>query len=202
MKPMNYKVPNIDKDKRNKEYFERMHFSPSGDCYIVLGNTYEIKDELKRKGAHFNRVLGWYFSEPNSEYECAPLHKEDFMTEDWGLWIIDDEKAEKLIKEIRDEYVKFNSKSEYVGEIGQKYSGTLKLVDIFTFTSNYSYYGEFNGIYKFEDNQGNIIVWKTAFKDDLEEGNLYEISGVIKDHSEYRGEKQTALTRCKYKEIK
>lgn len=203
--PMNYRVANVNgespnKDEKNAKFFDRMGFSEDGDCYIVLGNTYEIKDQLKQEGARFNPILGWYFSEPNSKYNCVHLFREDFMDKDFGLWYINEQKAEKVVNEIKDDYAERTSKSNYVGEIGERYSDIVKLVNIFTFTSNYSYYGELIGIYKFEDKNGNIIVWKTAFKDNLNENNFYELSGVIKDHSKYRNEKQTTLTRCKYRE--
>ena len=31
------------------------------NTYIVLGDTYSIKDLLKEKGAKYNKILGWHF---------------------------------------------------------------------------------------------------------------------------------------------
>lgn len=51
-------------------------------------------------------------------------------------------------------------------------------------------------IYKFK--AGNdILVWNTTSFQDLEQGKHYMVRGTVKEHSEYRGEKQTALSRCK-----
>lgn len=52
-------------------------------------------------------------------------------------------------------------------------------------------------ILKFMDIEGNIFIWKTSTNQELEQGQKVKIKGRIKDHSEYRGAKQTILTRCK-----
>jgi hypothetical protein len=51
-------------------------------------------------------------------------------------------------------------------------------------------------IFKFLDSKGNIFIWRTGSAD-LEEGKTYTIKGTIKEHTEYKSEKQTHLTRCK-----
>lgn len=67
---------------------------------------------------------------------------------------------------------------------------------VHTYETHFTYYGELNFIYKFKDQNDNTIIWKTSNKD-LEEGKTYRIKGTIKEHSEYDGDKQTVLTRCK-----
>lgn len=49
-------------------------------------------------------------------------------------------------------------------------------------------------IYKITDNTGNVFTWKTGTF--LEEG-IKTITGTIKAHNEFRGVKQTELTRCR-----
>ena len=52
--------------------------------------------------------------------------------------------------------------------------------------------------YKFIDENGNVLVWKTTSSNLLDqEGNTIHINGTIKAHDEYKDEKQTALTRVK-----
>lgn len=51
-------------------------------------------------------------------------------------------------------------------------------------------------IYKITDENGNVFVWKT--QNWLE--NPDEIKGTVKEHKEYKGEKQTEITRCKVTE--
>jgi hypothetical protein len=47
-------------------------------------------------------------------------------------------------------------------------------------------------------NEENILSWFTSSNiSDLEVGKEYWLSATVKEHSEYKGEKQTILTRCK-----
>ena len=59
-----------------------------------------------------------------------------------------------------------------------------------------------NFIYKFADENGNTIVWKTSkcLCDELQQESYYTIKGTVKEQSEYKGDKQTVLTRCKISE--
>lgn len=93
--------------------------------------------------------------------------------------------------------------SNFVGTKGTKITvtGTIKLVGGYETRFGYT------RIYKFVDNEGNIYIWKTSgyleFQD--KEGHPVgtdsvtniTITGTIKDHTEYKEEKQTVLTRCK-----
>lgn len=55
-------------------------------------------------------------------------------------------------------------------------------------------------LYKFTDTQGNVFTWKTGkwlgYDHDCEE-QLFTLKGTIKAHTEFRGVRQTELTRCK-----
>ena len=62
-------------------------------------------------------------------------------------------------------------------------------------------------IHTFKDEAGNKIVWKTtstiSYWDEdgnlayYEEGEKVRLRGTVKEHSEYKDEKQTVLTRCR-----
>lgn len=54
-------------------------------------------------------------------------------------------------------------------------------------------------VFTFRDQQGNALVWKTGVGLVHEAGTKVHLTGTIKDHNEYDGEKQTVLTRCKVK---
>ena len=50
------------------------------------------------------------------------------------------------------------------------------------------------------DDKKHLIMWKTKAKEeyyDLQEGQSLHIKGSIKDTTEYRGNKETVVTRCK-----
>jgi uncharacterized protein (DUF2147 family) len=102
-----------------------------------------------------------------------------------------------IIKEMK-EALAPKTASDHIGNVGDMICLSATLVSIHTFTTHFSYYGETNYIYKFADDDGNTIVWKTSWQN-IEEGKTYEIKGKVKEHSEYKGDKQTVLTRCKIK---
>lgn len=85
--------------------------------------------------------------------------------------------------------------SEHVGTIGQREIFKLKVVDVKIFDGNFGSTVR----YVFEDENGNKIIWFSSnFFDNVKEGEWYNLTGRVKDHKEYRGEKQTILTRCKF----
>ena len=113
--------------------------------------------------------------------------------------------------------------SNYVGSVGAKVSADLKLVNCYEYTDyKFSYYGTTHYIYTLKDSEGNVYVWKTTaimamvMKDDslkaseglrkddtyyVRKGDVIHLVGKVKEHSEYKGTKQTVLTRCKVTEL-
>lgn len=54
----------------------------------------------------------------------------------------------------------------------------------------------------FTDDSGNALVWKTSNSlSDFTQGSKVKLVGTVKEHGEYRGVKQTSLTRCKVEAI-
>lgn len=99
--------------------------------------------------------------------------------------------------------------SEYIGNVGDKINVKV------THLNSYNYETQFGSsyIHLFVDDDGNIFKWSTnsklefTVKDNnsnlsqwycLDKGATIQLTGKIKEHSEYRGQKQTVLTRCKY----
>ncbi len=95
--------------------------------------------------------------------------------------------------------------SEYIGSIGDK-------LDIeVTFSHEVSFDTQFGrmNIYFFKDEAGNTLAWKTSamlWIDDLDEngnnifirkGDKIRFTASIKEHNEYKGEKQTMLQRVR-----
>ena len=83
------------------------------------------------------------------------------------------------------------SASNYLGEIGKRLDISVKEMRIVT--SWESIYGT-TFIYKIVDESGNILTWKTST---LVPDEVKSLKGTVKAHSEYRGVRQTELTRCK-----
>ena len=189
---------------KNAEWLASEGFNADGVTYVVLGDTYKIKEELKARGAKFDGWFGWHMPDATG-YDAVMVKAED-VTEanDLGrlhyinstdiIKLVENLKddAEQALKAERGEHV-----SEYIGIIGERRDFVCKMVGHFTYESHYSYYGETNHIYKFEDENGDIIVWNTSswLEDDKPE---YRFKATVKEHSEYKGEKQTVIARPKF----
>lgn len=189
----------------NKQWMEREGFNTDGITYIILGNTFDIKDELKAKGAKFNHMLGWHMADAQG-YDAVQLNIEQVTWHQWNgrLDYQNDfpamealvkklkNDAEKALKSERGEHV-----SEHVGQVGERREFNCTLVSSFAFESGYGFYGDVNYIHKFVDENGDIIVWKTAtWLDDQKKS--FRFKATIKEHSEYRDEKQTVVSRPKF----
>ena len=84
------------------------------------------------------------------------------------------------------------SNSEYIGEIKER----LRDLEV-TLTStriSEGFYGT-TFIYTF-NHEENVLVWMTSSCKDIEIGDLFLLTGTVKDHKEYKGVKQTQLSRC------
>ena len=85
----------------------------------------------------------------------------------------------------------------------------------YEYESRYSFYPETKFIYTFQDDDGNVYVWKTGcfigydITDEkgycvyvpVYRGDKIEIAATVKEFSEYKGEPQVVLTRVKVKRI-
>lgn len=100
---------------------------------------------------------------------------------------------EKLMKQKQQEQRHEETKglSEYVGTVGDKITADVKEARLIT--SWQTVYG-WTHLYKFTTADGNTLVW---YASRCYEGEPKRITGTVKDHKEYDGEKQTVLTRCK-----
>lgn len=119
--------------------------------------------------------------------------------------------AERIAKEIEEAKIAAEKAiSQYVGQVGDKIDATVTFVRTawFEVPSFRGFGTDTMYVHTFKDSEGNKLVWKTStnncgkFDDNgqwiaFEEGQQIHLKGTIKDHSEYKDEKQTVLTRCK-----
>lgn len=84
--------------------------------------------------------------------------------------------------------------SKHVGAKGDKIERELTLTTIRYIPGTFGT----TSLYTFTDVDGNIFKWFSS-NDVLEdrEGGTFTIRGTVKEHDEYRGAKQTVLTRCR-----
>lgn len=92
--------------------------------------------------------------------------------------------------------------SQYVGEAGDKIEMTVTYLGSPHWTTHMGWMEKTMYAHNFKEANGNKLVWKTeSYPSCLTEGAMVLLKGTIKDHSEYDGEKQTLLTRCKIQEV-
>lgn len=85
--------------------------------------------------------------------------------------------------------------SNYIGAINEKIDIEVCFTRSVIFDNDFS--GGYSYIHFFKDEEGNVLVWKTAKTLDLEKNDKVKIKATIKNHSVYDGEKQTYITRAK-----
>jgi hypothetical protein len=81
--------------------------------------------------------------------------------------------------------------SNYFGEIGKRENFTLTVEKVII---SEGFYGV-TKIHLMRDEKGNVAKWFSS-NARLDEGETYVLKATVKDHEEYKGEKQTVLTRC------
>lgn len=86
------------------------------------------------------------------------------------------------------------SVSEYIGNVGEKLSPVSVVCELARSTS--SAWGD-GILYKFRDTRGNVFSWFASASKEINVGDLLMITGSIKAHKEYKGAKETQLTRVK-----
>ena len=192
------------------KFLEKNGFNKDGYTYIFLGDTYPIKDKIKSAGGKFDYTLGWHIDHEVNGFQFMPVHIDEVADVAYfhGYTYKDGASAD-IEKRAKEEYTKMNNitPSEWVGEVGDKVQIEAVLVIEGSFESYFGYRPTTTYVYTFTDDDDNDFVWKTSSWDNmtwgshpapiLEIGDRAIITGTIKEHSEYKGEKQTVLTRCK-----
>ena len=179
-----------------KEWLEANGFSREEVTYIVLGNSYPIKDKLKEAGFKYSALLRWHAATADFELpeDCQyfPLHYSDFMEwDEEGQASFFQPGARDMLEQLFNP--RTESHSQHVGAIGDKIVAVMKLRYISGYDSPYGY----KYVYTFEDEIGNVFSWFTTVQQPYAAGATVNLTGTIKSHSDYKGVKTTVLTRCR-----
>lgn len=159
----------------------------------------ESEEYLKVADDIINYVRNTLQDDSNYAHNLKTIFADDYIRrKDIGMAVSAIVSYNKYIKSYKQTFQAGRNKSDinnssFVGEVGDKVT-----VDIADFACVYSYenvYGT-SRIYKFKDTSGNVFVWKTTCYVANVEG-VVSISGQVKAHTEFRGVKETQLTRCK-----
>ena len=153
--------------------------------WIERTPEYQAKLDARRK-AKLDAIYAKEEAERKAEEEKRRIEQERIEAE---------QKAEE--ERIRQE----KARSQYVGTIGEKIEVQVVYLGSPYFTVR-DMFGreETRYIHSFRDENGNKIVWFTGSglgKYNLEEGQRVIIKATVKDHREYKEEKQTKVIRLK-----
>lgn len=162
---------------------------------------YEAKLEARRETRRQK-----YLEEHKEEIEAEKREKERLESE--RIRQQEEAEAQRLAEEARIKAEK--ALSNHIGQVGDKIDTTATYIKTAWFEiPSFKGYGT-DTMYIHTFKVGNdTVIWKTTStlgrwndKDEwesYEEGQEIHIKGTIKEHSEYKGEKQTVLTRCRIK---
>lgn len=159
----------------------------------------EFKQDAAEVAKLVENVLEWIAGqkEENSYiHNVKVLASQEYITyKDFGFIasLIPTYNKAMKIEEKRKEQQEVDSKSCYVGNIGDRI--TVEVQTIECIASWDTQYGA-TFIYKMVDEQSNVYIWKTGKGISNQKATIV---GTIKEHKEFRGVKQTELTRCKIK---
>ena len=197
--------------EKNAEFFEKNGFTAEGKTYFVLGKTFDIKDELKAQGAKWDNVSRhWHMATPPEGREVLEIAVDEMYIAnyagvyDWRSWKSHSDEGQEYyvdkLQEAEDNLKAHESTSQHVGKVGDKIE--VEVTYIHTASWENAYGGWLNhasvtNLHTFKDSQGNVFTWKTSNFIEADYGQKMTIKGTVKEHSEYKGIKQTVLTRCK-----
>lgn len=178
-----------EKAEKQAEWKQEKGFVNDRIYVVGIEDSFERKDEIKAAGGRYNSCAGWYFSEPHDEFQTVEMTAEECLIE--NAWAKLDWRS--TIRETLKAKLPQMPESEHVGAVGEKVNMELTLEHIRYYDTHFGT----TWVYSFKDENGNTLVWKTSAHQEVEEGNKFHVKGTIKEHGEYRGTKQTVLTRCK-----
>lgn len=165
--------------------------------YITIfkgNNISEEREYFRNNSARYAKWWGWYFVSTEELPDDIPddvtpikLNWELVGNEDGSL------KSSEEVRAAVENLIYDADESEYQGEIGDKIEIIVTIEKSILLDG---YYGP-STLYSMKDENKNVYIWITAsIKTRLKEGCSYKIKGIIKEHKQYRAQKQTILTRC------
>ena len=170
--------------------------------YLVTGNTYEIKDELKERGGRFNPALNWHFTKQVEVPEGHELVKVAFDdVYDWMPMVKRIELKENAKEVAAAARISATpaSKSEWMGEVKER---MRDLAVVLTGARDCSSLYGISTLYTFDCGENKLFWFTTSIpKVEMIVGHSYLLTGTVKNHNERDGVKQTQLNRCILKEV-
>lgn len=186
-----------DAERKKAEWLKRECFTPDGVTTVYVGsNSFDVKDQLKAEGWKYSQLLGWHIAEGDVEKygaeNLAEVSVSDvaaFNLYGEGCWL---STAKNFVDQIRNSR-KQPSKSEWVGLEKDKIKNVPVVVK--SIRGCETRFGWTNIITFL--NKESVIVWFTSTDIKYAVGESCYLSATVKEHKEYRDEKQTVVKNCK-----
>jgi len=155
---------------------------------------YKDIDALVNDGELLN-VSNWLENKSNSNAywcSCKTLYKSDevefrdynYLLSMFSVYFKEQFESQKQKNDAKDI-------NEYVGQVGDRITFTAHQVRYLFGKGKYSYYGPEVYLVELLDKEGHTYIWSTSSYINI--GDI--IKATIKEHKDYRGTKQTVITR-------
>lgn len=161
-----------------------------GFVIAILGDTYEIKDELKEAGAKYTRGLGWHFAH-KEEVPVAYADRTRMI-----MW--EDASTDGRIKEVA-ELERLVAVAAPTDCSIHRFMVGERVRDL-VLTVAKVWQGPGYTMHTFVDSDNNVYLWTTSSRT-LSLDARVTMDVTIKENGEYKGIKQTVLTRPRLKEV-
>lgn len=184
-------------ENKKKEWLRKNHFTENGVMTIYVGaDSFDVKGQLREEGWKYSPILGWHIGEIGIDkypaenlVEVSVENLAVFNLYGEGCWL---SAAKNFVDQIR-ESRRPQPKSEWIGVEKDKIKNIPVVVKRISGCS--TQYGWTN-IITFLNGE-NILTWFTSTDCKFAEGESCYLSASVKSHTEYKGEKQTVITRAK-----
>lgn len=178
--------------KRN--WFERNNFDKDGNTFIVLGDSYSVKDKLKLFGFKYSNYIKWHCATPSEDWNfmIKQVNVEDFYHWVPGVkaYLISEEGKDRL-KRI---YAEVPSNGEWIGTTGERLSFKATLIGSRAFTGAWGA----QTLYFFETENKDKLIWKTTSDIVFPKEQPFTIVATISKHTfDSTGSKVTYIQRVK-----
>lgn len=183
------------------EWMEKNGFNAEGFTWIICGgDTFVIKEDLKELGFKFSPILKWHIAEEieiPEGYHLLKIHfDEAFEWNDTYKSVFSLVAAKEKIED-RMRVFDAPSLSEWVGTEGERLRNIeVKYISQRSFDTRFGW----TNLHTFKRGE-DILIWFTQKDLDFEEGQTVLLTGTVKKHDEYKGAKNTQLSRCIIKNI-
>lgn len=181
--------------KRN--WLLRNNFDENGDTFIVMGDSYAIKDKLKSLGFKYSDYIKWHCAIPCEDWDfmIKKVNVNDFYHWVPGVkgYLISEEGKDRLKKV----YAEAPSEGEWVGGVGKRISVEVSFIGRRAFDSNWGA----ASLFMFDTLEHQRLIWNTTTCPIVPNADTFMLTATVKKIGfDSTGRKVTYITRAKMEE--